>query len=1526
MCTPVYTCAPAGFPFRRPATLETVLSRMSMRPLSHTSGCGGAGGGGGGCGNASPSSQLLLAHGLPASLAHATRSRGSPAQSPTLSQARLRSSISLWQRRSIDLSMLSKLSREGTQTIIRQTDFSCRGSVVSELGIKSQPPPMTESLAVLTKAEMELAGLRAGTLLPVDASTAAVAANAPEVAAAVLSEHAPMSSGSASSCSLAARLGCGDGGKAAVTRSQHLQPGADVAQVPCCDGSKETQLASMSVLHAGRGPPPAQRREPYLPQHQGLPPRKQGELSRKLLQYHDKQQPQQVPQQQDTALHPNLQQVVQQTHQQQHTQQSLHPHCNRHEHQQQHPQHVRHRHQLMEASSIPASSLTSSGGWAIIHGGETVAVLEEQISGSAAGGGIDCGDTPGTGCDKQSEIPPEYGCVPSTVLPPTASTSHTRTGSGIVPGRGYGDGASAGGARTTGEQGVDGTDGSEVLFTISQNGRLSRGTAGIRAQRVSPSPSPSPSASVIPRSQTPLLTSSRSPLPRGASNEIVYATGGMGTWEVCTMEESIKAAVRGVDEGGGPTDRKRRILWRGLRIRMGLHSGITSESEMTYNRASARTVYSGDCAGIVRVVADSAQGGLVLLSEACMDAVMTTAAASGLHGAAAEALLINVGRYRVVRSFAAATAANESVEHDPASAMSLFMAIGLDLAVRAAVLPPPRKISPVGLSFYAAPVGRAAMACLNVPDIGALRDWDEGATGQALTLIRRTVLGQLVCHRGYLVSEDWEQGSLSAAFAFPLDAARWALRCREVLSTPEINWPASILAHGLCHEEELPRVHLAVAAAAAAAAVTTGTSYGSMVPSCSSRAGGGGCGTGSGALPSALSGRGHNRGPPELSHALTTSCDNAPQWLAHLGAPTSTRKLVLPTSAVAGGPCVTRQGEEFGGGTEDGVILIAEKAFPSVIERGLQPSYTSSLGPRTGSIPADLDSVKAASPPPPATRHTFRGLASGAGARDGSSSTRVTSRAGNYSRISPRQLHDVGMHGGQETALAVTAAPAPPAMLTNSLALVDSGSLTGTTTGGTPRETGYLNVKFAAQSSRLRMPTGGAYLDVNMGGASGDGVGGAALALTPLSAAASSGAGGGSGSAATAENGALNVRESVVAADAVGHSSGAGGVLPVVSTGALTLKTPLRWEQSDDMEDREEGGDIFSLHLGGMDSCAPFDRAPGVSLSSGFATHGSWTGAASAPAAALAAVAPGGEPDVADKQDTVILRGPRIRVGIDCGLVEWAISSSHYGLTYSGAPLATAEKLASLASPGQVLSTYSVMLELHRMQASLGMPSEATEVAATGRGNTGGFDSETRGPAVVGVPLPPPSGRMGLTSARQRRLQIFACRFTYDWEEALREYDQLMAQQASAHHSNVSGCSSPRSGRLSPFSSPWGWSAAGRRSKRPSSIALAPPVKAGEGRRSNSSRRSFDLFLRGSASFLLRGVPQPQQQVPCGGIDGEGGNGATCGGAAVPQAFPNSHPLPSVQPSPVSTPSRTRLDGGGDAELLSRSRIFASGG
>lgn len=59
------------------------------------------------------------------------------------------------------------------------------------------------------------------------------------------------------------------------------------------------------------------------------------------------------------------------------------------------------------------------------------------------------------------------------------------------------------------------------------------------------------------------------------------------------------------------------LALRGLRVRVGMHSGITSESELQYNRASARVVYAGQALQLAKSVADAAHGGCITLTHAC---------------------------------------------------------------------------------------------------------------------------------------------------------------------------------------------------------------------------------------------------------------------------------------------------------------------------------------------------------------------------------------------------------------------------------------------------------------------------------------------------------------------------------------------------------------------------------------------------------------------------------------------------------------------------------------------------------------------------------------------------------------------------------------------------------------------------------------------------------------------------------------------------------------------------------------------
>lgn len=57
------------------------------------------------------------------------------------------------------------------------------------------------------------------------------------------------------------------------------------------------------------------------------------------------------------------------------------------------------------------------------------------------------------------------------------------------------------------------------------------------------------------------------------------------------------------------------LIFRGPRIRMGLHAGVHSEHDINHSRPDGRTTYSGDTVVMGRAVAQAAQGGTVLLSE-----------------------------------------------------------------------------------------------------------------------------------------------------------------------------------------------------------------------------------------------------------------------------------------------------------------------------------------------------------------------------------------------------------------------------------------------------------------------------------------------------------------------------------------------------------------------------------------------------------------------------------------------------------------------------------------------------------------------------------------------------------------------------------------------------------------------------------------------------------------------------------------------------------------------------------------------
>ncbi|PNH12300.1 hypothetical protein TSOC_000775 [Tetrabaena socialis] len=69
------------------------------------------------------------------------------------------------------------------------------------------------------------------------------------------------------------------------------------------------------------------------------------------------------------------------------------------------------------------------------------------------------------------------------------------------------------------------------------------------------------------------------------------------------------------------------VAFRGLRVRMGLSSGVNSGADVCRNAASGRIAYSGYPLRLAKAVTDAAHGGMVLLSEATREQLLADEAA-----------------------------------------------------------------------------------------------------------------------------------------------------------------------------------------------------------------------------------------------------------------------------------------------------------------------------------------------------------------------------------------------------------------------------------------------------------------------------------------------------------------------------------------------------------------------------------------------------------------------------------------------------------------------------------------------------------------------------------------------------------------------------------------------------------------------------------------------------------------------------------------------------------------------------------
>eukprot|EP00198_Chlamydomonas_reinhardtii_P003875 XP_001693211.1 predicted protein [Chlamydomonas reinhardtii] len=274
------------------------------------------------------------------------------------------------------------------------------------------------------------------------------------------------------------------------------------------------------------------------------------------------------------------------------------------------------------------------------------------------------------------------------------------------------------------------------------------------------------------------------------------------------------------------------LVFAGLRVRVGLHCGVTDARDIQYNAATARMTFGGEGLRIAKAVCDCASGGQVVMSGEVLLRLQATPTASGgmLIPHQGQTRVLDLGDHQLLEAVAAAaaTGATAARHGQPATrgggqdeavpvSRHLLSIMHATLLGRLSLMPPVRSaIHQYTPGFMDAPVGESVtVVVFRVAQASALLAWNAQAAADALTLIEiylRASLGPLVAD----VLEPEERrvsaggamqeplacylaaappgspfGTFVAGFSQPAAAARWALTA--VARTAELPWPAELL-------------------------------------------------------------------------------------------------------------------------------------------------------------------------------------------------------------------------------------------------------------------------------------------------------------------------------------------------------------------------------------------------------------------------------------------------------------------------------------------------------------------------------------------------------------------------------------------------------------------------------------------------------------------------------------------------------------------------------------------------------------
>ncbi|KAG2448347.1 hypothetical protein HYH02_006929 [Chlamydomonas schloesseri] len=321
-----------------------------------------------------------------------------------------------------------------------------------------------------------------------------------------------------------------------------------------------------------------------------------------------------------------------------------------------------------------------------------------------------------------------------------------------------------------------------------------------------------------------------------------------------------------------PEDAVRILAQRGLRVRMGMHSGLTDPHAISINKASGRTQYTGEFLTVSKRTSDAANGGQIVLTE---ETYRQLPARSLLR----RAWVLHMGQHHLgdLHSVQAELA-------DEDSEYQLYQVLGYELAVRLALLAPLRTPACLITGVLGAPVGGLVIAFMYVHALQQLMAWNSEVAMEAVELFHRVAAHRCKAHDGY-VSES-QEGLVLVAFRDAAQALLWALTTQQALLNAP--WDPELLEHELAEEVTVvvPVEGLALSERPTGAATAgTGPGGAGTGPGGAGTGPGGGAGSGGGQdvhlHPALMAGAGSVRPPSgtyvNFSAAPHTAAANQPQ-------------------------------------------------------------------------------------------------------------------------------------------------------------------------------------------------------------------------------------------------------------------------------------------------------------------------------------------------------------------------------------------------------------------------------------------------------------------------------------------------------------------------------------------------------------------------------------------------------------------------------------------------------------------------